>query len=204
MCGRYVAPDTAAIERQWKLPPGGAAFERRFNVAPAADVPVLRRDKDGQLVLAPARWGLVPHWWTQARPPRFNHNARLEEAAAKPMWRDSLRRWRCILPVVGWYEWRESDRQPFYFHRADGRLAALAGLLSFKDGMLTCAVLSTEAQDGPAAVHHRMPVALSPDAEAAWLESGTVHGDAAALAFHAVRRLVNSSKAEGPALLEPA
>ncbi len=58
--------------------------------------------------------------------------------------------------------------------------------------------------DGPAAVHHRMPVALSPKAETAWLESGTVQADAAALAFHAVRRLVNSAKAEGPALLEPA
>lgn len=204
MCGRYVAPDTAAIERQWRLAPGGAAFERRFNVAPAADVPVLRQDKEGQLVLASARWGLVPHWWTQARPPRFNHNARLEEAAAKPMWRDSLRRWRCIFPVVGWYEWRESDKQPFYFHRSDGRLAALAGLLSFKDGMLTCAVLSTGAQDRPAAVHHRMPVSLPAEAEAAWLESGTVQADAAGIAFHAVRRLVNSSKAEGPALLEPA
>lgn len=204
MCGRYVAPDTAAIERQWRLVPGGAAFECRFNVAPAADVPVLKNDKEGRLVLASARWGLVPHWWTQARPPRFNHNARLEEAAAKPMWRDSLRRWRCILPAVGWYEWRESDKQPFYFHRADGRLAALAGLLSFHDGVLTCAVLSTGAQDGPASVHHRMPVALAAEAEAAWLESATVQAGAAGIAFHAVRKLVNSSKAEGPALLEPA
>ena len=204
MCGRYVAPDTAAIERQWRLAPGGAAFEQRFNVAPTAEVPVLRKDKEGRLVLASARWGLVPHWWTQARPPRFNHNARLEEAAAKPMWRDALRRWRCILPAVGWYEWRESDKQPFYFHRADGRLAALAGLLSFHGGVLTCAVLSTEATDGPAAVHHRMPVALDAEAEAAWLESGTVQAAAAGIAFHAVRRLVNSARAEGPELLEPA
>ncbi len=205
MCGRYVAPDTAAIEAQWRLARGGSpVFQQRFNVAPAAEVPVLRRDKEGALALASARWGLVPHWWTQARPPRFNHNARLEEAAAKPMWRDSLRRWRCILPALGWYEWRETDRQPFYFRRADGRLAALAGLLSFHGGALTCAVLSTEAQGGPAAVHHRMPVALAPEAEAAWLESGAVHIDAGALAHHAVRRLVNSSKAEGPELLEPA
>ncbi|HYD57479.1 MAG TPA: SOS response-associated peptidase [Burkholderiales bacterium] len=204
MCGRYVAPDTAAIERQWKLAPTGAGFERRFNVAPAADVPILRKDKAGHLVLASARWGLVPHWWSQPRPPRFNHNARIEEAAAKPMWRDALQRWRCLMPALGWYEWRESDKQPYYFSRADGRIAALAGLLSFRDGQLTCAVLSTEACGPLADVHHRMPVALPFESENDWLESGKAQCDWNALAFHPVRRLVNSSKAEGPGLLEPA
>jgi putative SOS response-associated peptidase YedK len=206
MCGRYVAPDTAAIERQWQLGRSDLpAFEQRFNVAPSADVPVLRRDKEGRLALASARWGLVPHWWTQARPPRFNHNARLEEAAERPMWRDALRRWRCILPALGWYEWRESDKQPFYLHRDDGRLAALAGLVSWrKDSGLSCAVLSVASEGPAAAVHSRMPVALAPGAEAAWLESGAVQLDAAALASRAVRRLVNSAKAEGPELLEPA
>jgi putative SOS response-associated peptidase YedK len=205
MCGRYVAPDTAAIEAQWRLAPAGttALFEKRFNVAPAAEVPVLRRDKEGRLALAAARWGLVPHWWTQPRPPRFNHNARLEEAAAKPMWRDSLRRWRCILPAEGWYEWRESDRQPFYIRRADSTLAALAGLLSFHKDTLTCAVLSTETVGPLAQVHHRMPVVLEAGAEDAWLASGTIRA-AQDLSFHPVRRLVNSSRAEGPELLEPA
>lgn len=203
MCGRYVAPDTAAIERQWKLPPSGAAFELRFNVAPTADVPILRRDREGRLVLASARWGLVPHWWSRSRPPRHNHNARLEEAATKPMWRDALRRWRCLMPAVGWYEWRESDRQPHFFARADGQLVALAGLLAWRDGQLTCAVLSTEAQGDPARVHHRMPVALDPGAEEDWLASGRVVLEKN-IVFHPVRKLVNSAKAEGPGLAEPA
>lgn len=206
MCGRYVAPDTAALEAQWRLGPSETAlFERRFNVAPAAEVPVLRKDRAGRLVLARARWGLVPHWWTQARPPRFNHNARLEEAAAKPMWRDALARWRCLLPALGWYEWRESDRQPYYFARSDGRLAALAGLLSYrKDVGLTCAVLSMEATGKLADVHHRMPVVLDPENEASWLETGKVERISEMIAFHPVRKLVNSAKAEGPELLEPA
>jgi len=204
VCGRYVAPDTAAIEAQWQVTET-ALFERRFNLAPAADVPVLRRSREGNLVLKSARWGLVPHWWTQSRPPRFNHNARFEEAASKPMWRDALARWRCLLPAVGWYEWRESDRQPFYFARADGRLAALAGLLSYrKDTGLTCAVLSLEATGKPADVHHRMPVVLDPENETAWLEAGKVEKISEKIAFHPVRKLVNSSKAEGPELLEPA
>lgn len=206
MCGRYVAPDTAAIERQWRLAASGAPlFERRFNVAPAAEIPILRKDKAGRLVLAAARWGLVPHWWKQPQPPRYNHNARLEEAATKPMWRDAMQRWRCIIPAVGWYEWRESDKQPYYFTRADGRLAALAGLVSWReDTGLTCAVLSAEAAGRPASVHHRMPVALDPEGERIWLGAGEARPAPDTIAFHAVRKLVNSSKAEGPELLEPA
>jgi putative SOS response-associated peptidase YedK len=49
-----------------------------------------------------------------------------------------------------------------------------------------------------------MPVAIAPEDEAAWLEAGTVKADPAAIAFHAVRKLVNNSRAEGPELLEPA
>ncbi len=204
MCGRYVAPDTAAIERQWRLAPTGAVFERRFNVAPGADVPVLRKDREGRLLLAAARWGLVPHWWTQPRPPRFNHNARLEEARTKPMWRDAMLRWRCILPAAGWYEWRESDKQPYFFAPVGGRIAALAGLLSLREGKLTCAVLSTEAPGPLGDIHHRAPALLAAETENDWLEAGKAQCDWSAVAFHPVRRLVNNAKADGPELLEPA
>ena len=36
MCGRYVTPDTAAIERQWQIGRRNSnPFPRRFNAAPA-------------------------------------------------------------------------------------------------------------------------------------------------------------------------
>src|SRR2546421_738090 len=98
----------------------GAPFPARFNVAPGSDVPLLLFQKNGFL-LKSAKWGLVPHWWKQEKPPRLSHNARLEEAAAKPMWRDALRGARGLMPARGWYEWR-ADKQPYYFHRRDGRL----------------------------------------------------------------------------------
>lgn len=210
MCGRYVSPDTAAIEARWHIGRrNGNPFPKRFNVAPAADVPILFA-RDGALALAPARWGLVPHWWKEARPPRLSHNARLEEAAGKPLWRDAMRRTRCLVPAAGWYEWRESDRQPFYFHRRDGRLAALAGLMAWwidpstGESLLSCAVLTTQATGELATVHDRTPVALAPSAEGAWLESGAPAAAPEAIAFHPVRRLVNSSRAEGAELIEPA
>jgi len=102
MCGRYVSPDQAAIEQAWKVDRTNSnPFVRRYNVQPTTDVAVLRL-LDGARVLEAARWGLIPHWWKQDKPPTYSLIARLEEAAGKPMWRDPLRRTRCRRPALGW------------------------------------------------------------------------------------------------------
>lgn len=213
MCGRYVSPDQAAIERAWQIRrSSGLDFPRRFNVQPTTDVPLLMLEEGG-LALAAARWGLIPHWWKQDKPPTFTINARLEEAAGKPMWRDPIRRTRCLLPAEGWYEWRalSGGKQPHYLRRADGRPFCFAGLMSLWNGRLTCALL-TRAADGPAAeVHDRMPVVLPDEAMAGWLDPGLK--DAAAFArehaltreftHHPVSKRVNNARNEGPDLIEP-
>ena len=95
MCGRYVSPEQASIERAWQVRrSSGLDFVRRFNVQPTTAVPLLLLE-DGALALVAARWGLIPHWWKQDKLPTFTINARLEEAAGKPMWRDPMRRTRC-------------------------------------------------------------------------------------------------------------
>ena len=102
MCGRYVSPEQASIERAWQVrKSSGLSFPRRFNVQPTTDVPLLMLDA-GELSLVAARWGLIPHWWEQDKPPTFTINARLEEAAGKPMWRDPMRpRAACSRPRAG-------------------------------------------------------------------------------------------------------
>src|SRR5258706_8738034 len=103
MGGRYVSPASASIDRQWQvLRSPGEPFPERFNVAPGADVPFLYFQKS-QLKFGSAKWGLVPHWWKDAKPPRLSHNARIEEAAGKPMWRDAMRGARGLMPARGWY-----------------------------------------------------------------------------------------------------
>jgi len=63
MCGRYVSPEQASIERAWQIRrESGLAFPRRFNVQPTTVVPLLALDA-GELALTGARWGLIPHWW---------------------------------------------------------------------------------------------------------------------------------------------
>ena len=101
MCGRYVSPEESAMERYWHI---GARtpltwYRRSFNVTPTATVPIIRADESGQLELLPARWGLIPGWWKDPKPPMRSFNARSEEAASKPMWRSSYRNQRCLMPA---------------------------------------------------------------------------------------------------------
>src|SRR5260370_1564507 len=86
MCGRYVSPGEAAVERawhigrrNWKTPFG----KPRYNVAPTMRVIMLRRDAASpEIELAHARWGFVPYWWKQAKPPPGRCNAKAAPAAA--------------------------------------------------------------------------------------------------------------------------
>jgi len=185
MCGRYVSPDTAAIERAWQIA-GGELFPQRFNAAPTMTVPILRRGGNG-MELAAARWWFVPAWWRKPKPPTHAFNARAEDAAAKSMWRDAYSDSRCLIPAEGWYEWQAAEqtdprtgeikpiRQPHYFFRPDRTLLCFAGLMSLRRDAketpaLTCAILTRDAAPALAAIHDRMPVVLPEALFARWLD----------------------------------
>ncbi|MGE5130366.1 MAG: SOS response-associated peptidase [Sphingomonadaceae bacterium] len=177
MCGRYVSPDTAAIERAWHVGRGNSnPFARRFNVLPTTSIPIIRGKREtGELELAEARWGLIPSWWKQDKPPTYSINARAEEAATKPMWRDAYRRARCLIPAEGWYEWKKvgERKQPHYIFRRDRRLVCFAGLMAewTNEGgvpLASCAILTRDASPSVADVHDRMPVVLPDELLVRW------------------------------------
>ncbi len=207
MCGRYVSPDQAAMERVWQIGARNwpAWIRRRFNVAPTSTVPILVLDGTGALQVLPARWGLIPAWWKKATPPSLTFNARSEEAAAKPTWRDSLRHHRCLMPAEGWYEWNEGEpvrsptgrqvHQPYFIHGPDRPVIAFAGLWATwtapsGDTVVSCALLSREASPAIHAIHHRMPVVLAPDQHVEWLNPATGATAVAAIIDHAQEDLV--------------
>lgn len=233
MCGRYVSPDQAAIEREWHVGRSdGNPFRQRFNVAPTATVPILRLNPEsGALELMVATWGLIPVWWKEPKPPRLTFNARSEEAATKPMWRQPLQSARCLVPAEGWYEWQMIERadpetgevtkakQPQFIRRQDGKLFCFAGVMSQRRGAegepptLSCSILTAAAAPSVAAVHIRMPVVLQDTAHGAWLDRKLKDStQAIALALdHAdtdfehypVSARVSNARNEGPELLKP-
>lgn len=189
MCGRYLTPNEQALERVFHVGRHNwQGLETRYNVAPTSRVPVVLRIGD-ELVGEQARWGLIPAWWNKDSLPTLSFNARSEEAAHKPLWRQSLRTQHCLMPALGWYEWNEHEsvpttrgrrsHQPYYFHHPDEPVLAIAGLWSLWRSpagteVLSCALLTKEATAAPlAAIHHRMPVLLHAADQAAWLAPGT-------------------------------
>jgi putative SOS response-associated peptidase YedK len=217
MCGRYLSPDQAALERDGDLRVRNP-FERVYNAAPTMQLPVLRplQDGDGREAIA-MHWGLVPTWWSKPELPTHSINARSEEAASKPMWRDAVRRGRALVPALGWYEWQVSatGKQPFFLHAPDHGLLWFAGLWAANAALEppTFAILTREAVASVAPVHHRMPLVLGPVAAAAWLAPGTDRGSerlAAAVAAveqefacYPVSTWVNSPRNQGERCIAP-
>jgi putative SOS response-associated peptidase YedK len=115
MCGRYVSPEQAAIERQWHIgrhnqPTLSGPFAARYNVAPQQGNPanyiqVVRQAEDGELELVRLQWWLLPFWSKEPRIKYSTFNARVETVAEAASFRDPLKRRRCIIPALGWYEW---------------------------------------------------------------------------------------------------
>ena len=227
MCGRYVAPDQAALERAFHLGRHNwRGVIARYNVAPSAIVPMIYAPggapPEGEL----ARWGLIPDWWKKDQPPTLSFNARSEEAAGKPMWRGALRHARCLLPALGWYEWNEQEQvlnpagrkvnRPYFIRCPDEPVVAIAGLWSTwrkPDGgqILSCALLTKAAAPSIGGIHHRMPVVLKPAQHEAWLAPQSspeevaqlVAGAREDLAGYAVNVGVNNTRNDSPELLQP-
>ena len=226
MCGRYVvAYDPATLVQGFSLT-RVQPFPRRWNIAPQSEVPVVHDTREGERVGTLMRWGLVPVWAKDPSVGARMNNARLETAAEKPSFRQALRRRRCLIPASGFYEWQprtgadgKAFKQPWYFSAADGRPLAFAGLFEAwrpaEDApwLLTCCILTREANATMAPVHDRMPALVPPERWAAWLDRG--QQDPAALtdclpptppdALRAwpVDRAVGRASSEGEQLVQP-
>lgn len=168
MCGRYAI--FAAPHRLIELFGSETIpnFPARYNAAPLQDLPIIVKNRIGL-----ARWGLLPPWAGEDDKGLCAKmiNARSETVAEKPAFRESWARGRrCLVPVNGFYEWQgeRSGKQAYFIHHQQDDVVALAGLWAKKNDLLTFTILTKDA-DGPiAAIHHRMPVILSPAQASAW------------------------------------
>ena len=185
MCGRYTlewAPDEVSERFQLRRIPT-ALFEgfASYNAAPTQELPVILVDDQGERVIRRLRWGLIPRW---AKPGEHKgpapFNARAETLLEKAMFKNLVGKRRCLVPINGYYEWREEGgrKQPYLLTVPDEPLVALGGLWDeLRDeenvdgdpaGSFT--VVTTTPSDFASAFHHRMPLVLPRDDEGEWLD----------------------------------
>jgi putative SOS response-associated peptidase YedK len=184
MCGRFARKSTQDLLAEWfgveleDMP----WFAPSYNAAPQSVQPVVRPDWDtGSREFALMRWGLVPFWAKDAKFGYSTINARAEEAAAKPAFRDALKKRRCLVPADAFYEWQRLDpkvKRPFAFALKSGDPYAFAGLWDRWQGkdnaaLETFTILTTDPNELMEPVHNRMPVILDPGDYDRWLDPET-------------------------------
>ncbi len=221
MCGRYsLTTPVEALRRvfgfleQPNLAPG-------YNIAPTQAVAALRLGADGERHFARLRWGLVPAWAKDLAIGARMINARAESVAEKPAFRSAFRSRRCLVMADGFYEWRKRDKgpkQPYRVTLEDGGSFGFAGLWESwtdkgsGDTVETCTIVTTEANELLAPIHHRMPVILMPEEVDAWLDAARPLGAAEALlkpcppgilVAYPVSTRVNKVANDDPGVIEP-
>jgi putative SOS response-associated peptidase YedK len=221
MCGRFTqerpASELAEIFGAEPLvdDPGG-----HYNVAPTDEALVVVQREDRRAITA-YRWGLIPHWATEAKVGSRMFNARAETLTSSPAFARAFQRRRCLVPVESFYEWKREGtiRQPYRVVRADGRPLVLAGLWAGWHDPATDAVrrtftiVTTTPNRALSDLHDRMPVVLSDEAWSRWIDPEP--GDRAELRamlepnddimlnIYPVNRFVNNVRQDGPELIEP-
>ena len=183
MCGRFglTRPERLDLERFGitELPP----LVPRYNIAPGSEILVVR-ERDGAREGSLVRWGLVPGW---AKDPDIGNrmaNARSDTAFEKPAFRGAMKARRCLIPADVFYEWQvvpgQTRKQPHAIRRAGGEPFAMGALWEYwkpkdgsAEGLVSTAILTTDANLLMSRIHDRMPVIIAPEHYEAWLDPRT-------------------------------
>ena len=154
---------------------------------PGYMAPILRGSNDvpGELEIAPAMFGMVPHW-ADLKLARQTYNARTETVASKPSFRNSWKRKQfCIIPAANFFEPNYETGKPvrWRIERADGVPVAIAGIWEYRpaDQLLSFSMLTINADGHPLMQRFhkpgdekRMVMILDPDQYQGWLDGSLV------------------------------
>ena len=135
-----------------------SGYRPSWNIAPSASILVVSAPTDERKV-GMMRWGMSPAG--RGLPP-----SRL--LSERPTFRSAFENRRCLIPANGFYEWRSGPegKSPVWVHREDERPFAFAGLY----GHDSAAIKTADANSLMHPIHGRMPVILSADEYAPWLD----------------------------------
>src|SRR5215216_235588 len=130
MCGRFVsATPPEELAAYFDAEVAGPELAPSYNVAPTNDIYGIVETPEGRR-LEVFHWGLVPAWAKNVKMGQKMINARAETVASKPVFKNALRKYRCIIPADGFFEWQKQPgqltargkpaKQPMYVRRLDG------------------------------------------------------------------------------------
>ena len=189
MCGLYSFRRGPEEARRLFACDGPERFAPRPYIGPGQPIGIVRLEQ-GRRAFALVHWGFIPSWTKEVKPGRPLANARAETVLNKPSFRNAMRRRRCLVPADGFFQWQgemPGRKQPYFVHRPDESLFAIAGLWETWAGgdgseIDTALFITVPANERLSAIHHRMPAIIKPEDFDAWLDADRIDaGEAARL-----------------------
>ncbi len=224
MCGRFsitVSPD----ELKEAFPGVEVPTQEelvRYNIAPSQPIPVIANNNPHKIEFF--RWGLIPSWAKDEKIGYRMINARAESLAEKPAFRNNYKRHRCLVIASGFFEWQQEPgstlraKTPMYIRLKSGLPFGFAGLWDVwrspeDEEILSCTIVTTDANSLLAKIHDRMPVIIDPKAYATWLDPEPQSPEtlnkllkqypASQMVAYPVSKMVNDPKNDVPEVIEP-
>ncbi|WP_416306215.1 SOS response-associated peptidase [Neptunicella sp. SCSIO 80796] len=114
-------------------------------------------------------WGIKPNWSKS-----LLINAKAETVATKKTFAKAFDEHRCLIPVNGWYEWRDEGnprKQKYLFSAADGNPLLMAGVFYPNETGNQLVTLTTKANSRCDEIHNRMPVIVPADNVDYWFSA---------------------------------
>ena len=207
MCGRYYV-DISNDKLSFVSNINEIEYEKNFNVAPQTLAPCII---DNKAVIA--NWGYFPDWLKNQSNPRPLFNTRYESLLEKKTFTTAFKNSRCLIPISGWYEWKEEDgiKQPYYFFDTSESLLFAAGLYwNRSSGDIETSIITREAVSLLQPIHNRSPLLLTSDSRDLWMSDvpseeiytevlGYTYSD---IEFYKVDRAVNNPKNNNDSLIK--
>ncbi len=143
-------------------------------------LPILK--DDGIFML---QWGLIPSWIKDTESAHDIRsktlNAMGETVFEKPSFRNNINSHRCLLPVSGFYEWRDLNglKYPYYIQSNEGEMFTLGAIYDIwldkltGEMLETFSIITTAANPLMEKIHNlkkRMPLIVSEKDEEKWLD----------------------------------
>ena len=185
-------------------PLAGEVFRPRYNIAPTQCVAVVRL-MDGKRQLAMLHWGLIP----RAKDTKLAYstiNARADTVATKPAFRSAFKKRRCLVMADGYYEWQKDGKAKLPWLYELGEPFAFAGLWESWQGLESCTIITTDANELASQVHNRMPVILDPADYDGWLageDIPLIPFPPERMTARSVSTFVNNARNEGAECVAP-
>jgi putative SOS response-associated peptidase YedK len=158
-------------------------YNPRYNAAPTQLLPVITSTASKGISLF--YWGTSPEWSKNKMLSEKIINLPVESFEEKPALKRAMKKNRCIIPADGFYVWKKVGKKtsiPYRFVPAQNEIFSFAGLWEeFEDTegheIQTFKIITTASTNLVALFSERMPLVLTKENEAVWLEATSEEPD---------------------------